>query len=91
MAGLTRDTTNAYSYLYTNRDYWSMTPWYFYSSEGCVLFHATENGYLSNGNVMTEYRTDASLGVRPVINLTPNTNFISGNGEATTPFVVEGT
>ena len=41
MAGLTGNTKNISSYLYTNKDYWSMTSWCFNNFEGCILFHVT--------------------------------------------------
>ncbi len=78
------NSTNTNTYLYTSSHYWTMTPYFFYS--GYVrLYMVHSNGWLDNN------RADSTRGVRPVINLKADTVFVSGNGEASTPLVVEGT
>ncbi len=74
---------NTASYLYIYDSYWTMTPNEFWLSKAKMFF-------VSNGHLKM-YETYQQMNVRPVINLKADTIFISGNGEASTPFVVEGT
>lgn len=71
---------NTNSYLYTGDAYWTMSPYYCPSTN---VFYV--DSYLSRNGV------DGKFGIRPVINLKADTTFVSGNGEATTPFVVQDT
>ncbi len=83
LTGITRNTPNTGSYLYTGQNYWTMSPYIF--NGGCAdVFHVGYNGYLSGGNGVY-----VAFGVRPVINL-KSTIAISGSGTTTDPFKVVG-
>jgi len=66
-------------YLYTNRIYWTMSP---YRYPYAVMFTVDSNGHISNNNV-----NYTAAGLRPVINLRADTNF-TGDGSESNPFVV---
>ena len=75
------DSYNMDYYLYTGENYWTMTPNRYneYLEEAyvfCVLVRG-QLGYVYG-----------SWGVRPVINLKVDTQFSSGDGTATNPYVV---
>ena len=76
---------NTNFYLYTGHDYWTMTPFAFYSFTGYSYdFILTATGFINNGYPFSE-----SVGVRPVINLKANT-MISGTGTMNDPYKVVG-
>ena len=68
-------------YLYTGNTYWTMSPEDFYGSTASVRYV-----YLT-GNLLNNYYIHTSGGVRPVINLKPN-SLTSGDGSASNPFLV---
>lgn len=76
------NSSNTSNYLYTGQTYWTMSPFGFYSTGRALVFSVSSSGYLGNGSV------DNADGVRPVINLKANTAISSGNGQATSPFVI---
>ena len=67
-----KDENNISYYLYNGHDYWTMSP-FWWSSTNAQVFLVTSDGFL-NGH----YRLNSTLGVRPVINLNANIN-LSGN------------
>ncbi len=69
-------------YLYTNKYYWTMSPFYFNNGYAYV-FSVSDFG---NFNINTAGGTS---GVRPVINLRADTTFSGGNGLVGSPFVVK--
>ena len=72
------------SYLNTGRDYWTMSPYSFYSTNnGASVFNVHSNGYL--GDHIGYY----AYGVRPVINIKADAQ-ITGSGTSTDPFKVVG-
>ena len=73
-------TANQSYYLYNNQYYWTMSPFYFNSSNAYV-FIVNSNGYLGSNYVNNAW------GVRPVINLKADIKFI-GEGTADSPFEV---
>jgi len=73
-------TNNSTYYLYTNQNYWTMSP-YSWDSYAYV-FRVGSGGYLSSANV-----GHTSVGLRPVINLKADTK-LTGSGSETDPFVV---
>ena len=82
-AGGVYERDNTSYYLYTNQDYWTMSPSLFFSRLARVLI-VYSTGYL-NGN----YRVNSTtIGVHPVINLRADVQFSEGNGTSETPFVV---
>ena len=77
----------AYPFLYTNKQYWTMSP---FSTVGTYF----SPSLFAGSSLISTPRTDSknSIGVRPVINLKSNTQFEQGGtGEADSPYVVSGT
>ncbi len=79
-AGGVWDTSNSSYYLYTNQNYWIMSP-STYNGSYTHVFIVRSNGYLSNERVSNTW------GVRPVINLSADV-VLSGAGTASDPFQV---
>ena len=69
-------------YLYTGQAYWTMSP-FFYTSSQAAVFIVQSNGLIFYWNVL------ATLGIRPVINLRADVS-LSGTGTTSDPYVVEG-
>ncbi len=82
--GKTNNGVAAY-YLYTNKYYWTMSPWSMASDDGANVFSVYDNGNIGiDGDVSNSY-----IGVRPVINLKANTTFApEGKGTTSNPYVV---
>ena len=76
LAGGYSSNNNKY-YLYTGNDYWTITP---SSTGGTVLLK--DDGRTSSATV------NGSYGIRPVINLKPN-SLKSGDGSVLNPYLVE--
>ena len=71
-----KETTNNYSYyLYTGNIYWTISPYYVGSMGDSYMFNIYTDGGL-NINTLNS----ATIGVRPVINLSADTTIKSGNG-----------
>ena len=82
-AGGVNGSTNQSYYLYTNQDYWTMSPMYCYEWLAHV-FNVNSNGNLGYNWVPPAY------GIRPVINFKADVTISSGNGTTTDPYQVEG-
>ena len=82
-AGIPWTGTNTNTYLYTNTNYWTMSPSYFGGSYARVFF-VNSSGHLDDYNV-----SNTAPGVRPVINL-KSTIAITGSGTTSDPFKVVG-
>ena len=80
-AGGVNATNNQSYYLYTNSNYWTMSP-YWYGNSYARVFLVWAAGRL------TFYNVSNGHGVRPVVNLKADTQFSEGNGTSKTPFVV---
>ena len=74
-------TDNINYYLYTNQYYWTMSPFILNSSGFVSAFSVWDDGKLHSGYV-NDFR-----GVRPVINLKPDTVFV-GSGFSSDPYIV---
>ena len=75
--------SNNYYYLYNNTNFWTMSPRGFTNPYSCVwIGFMTGEIYIAHVNYDTSY-------LRPVINLTVNTQISDGNGTKENPFVVE--
>ena len=77
--------SNRLYYLYTGQDYWTMTPSFihiYYAISIAWYMHSSGMLYPSNSVSVTH-------GIRPVINLKPNTEITSGNGTASSPYVIK--
>ena len=68
-------------YLYTNMTYWTISSRHF-DSNGAGVFAMSYDGGLNYGRVTDKY------GVRPVINLKADIQFISGDGTASNPYII---
>ena len=80
MAGLAWISGNSSNYLYTNQNYWTMSPSdYPYAG----VFYVWSIGQLDLASV------DNTLGVRPVVNLKSSVQ-ITGSGTSTDPYIVVG-
>ena len=88
LAGGFYGTVNQSYYLYTNENYWTMSPSYFGS--GAFVFPMQNNGYFDH-NTYVIYK----FGVRPVINLKSTTTFktehdnLGDPGTVNNPYVVD--
>ncbi len=80
--GLGSTINNGY-YLYTNQDYWTLSPDYYSSGNGAGILSVGSSGGLAYGAVVIH----PDNGVRPVINLKADTTF-TGEGTSTNPYVV---
>ena len=75
---------NSNYYLYNGKDYWTLSPSYFYSirSIACVW------NVVSSGGLHPWYYVTGFAGVRPVINLKADTLITKGDGTALNPFKI---
>ena len=78
-AGGVNGRSNTSYYLYTGQTYWTMSPRSFDNS-GAYMFHA--------GSGISDTTVNSAYGVRPVINLKADTQFSSGDGTSSNPYVV---
>ena len=85
LTGLTCDDANTESYLYTGRNYWTMSPSYNEENYGPYMFGI----YTHTSSLYAHLRVENSLGIRPVINLSANVS-LTGEGTSTNPFKVVG-
>ena len=81
-AGGVYNAVNQNYYLYNSRNYWTMSPYYFYVAHtGSYIFNVSSDGSLNNHSAYN------MRGIRPVINLKVDTLF-SGSGTVSDPYVV---
>ena len=81
LAGGKWNTNNSSYYLYTNKDWWALSPGYFYNN-GVSGLDIDQYGNLSGGVI------NAWDEVRPSVSLVPNAKFTSGNGSMEKPYEV---
>ena len=82
--GITSSSYNNNYYLYSNQNYWTMSPCYFFTNGYASMFIISTSGTLSGF-----YSSSSLVGIRPVINLDANVT-LSGSGTSTDPYIVEG-
>jgi len=78
---------NSAYYLYTNQNWWTISPYNFYSTYNVTIaneYSASSSGVLFNYPTYNGYG-----GVRPAVSLKAGTKFSGGTGIATDPYVVE--
>ena len=81
-AGGKYSTSNSSFYLYTGKDYWALSPYYFYSPNA-FEFHFVSDGGLDYTGASN------SVGVRPSVSLQPGIVMTGGGtGTAADPFVI---
>ena len=78
------NANNKSYYLYNGQNYWTMSPYNWYSiSASAAVFYVNSDGILSGPLVSNSY------GLRPVINLKADTLFATGGtGTQSNPYVV---
>ena len=76
--------TNQSYYLYTGKNYYTMSPYWFNNTNEAVMFTIYIGGGIGWG-----YTSESNFwGVRPVINLKADVTISSGNGTASNPYVI---
>ena len=80
-AGGVYGSNNTSYYLYTNQNYWTMSPYFTNSSGYAYVFGVNSNGHPGSWIV------DGTDGVRPVINLKADVS-ITGSGTSGSPYTV---
>ncbi|MEG2458156.1 MAG: hypothetical protein RSB41_04635, partial [Bacilli bacterium] len=80
-AGGKGGTANSTFYLYTNQNYWTLSPGNFRGFSSVFYLHS--GGFLSHDGVRS------SFGVRPAVSLQSNSGWKSGNGTASSPYEVK--
>ena len=83
LAGSVYDIMNSKNYLYNEYYYWTLSPSFFYS-----LYASASIWDLSRSGAIDNDHTTTGRGVRPVINLKSNIEFISGSGTESDPYLV---
>lgn len=80
-----KNDINTLYYLNVGTDYWTMSPYNWYSNaRACVFYVDSRNGYLNWASVNSTY------GLRPVINLKADVAINSGSdGTASNPYIVQ--
>ena len=88
LTGITYNTSNTGSYLYTGQSYWTMSPsWYNFGN--AYVFRVDSSGAIGSGLLNGSLSVNTSYGVRPVINLCSDVS-ITGTGTVDDPFKVVG-
>ena len=82
------DETLSNFYLYTARDYWTMTPRRSYENDGAFRVMGI---YVDSKGHTADRMVSVMFGIRPVINLKAGTKFKSGNGTYNNVYKVSGT
>ena len=67
------NNSSSHNWMYLNDIWWTMSPYSYGNSYGVWTVH-------SNGDFDNNYRAYNSLGVRPVVTLSPDVQIISGDG-----------
>ena len=70
-------------YLYTNKTMWTMTPGA-YTGSTAYEFHAN-----SSSNLDGLITSNSSVGLRPVVSLSPTTTITQGDGTNLNPYIIE--
>ena len=81
-AGGYNGQSNSDYYLCNNTYFWTMSPSGFSGSDSHV-WHVSDTGYIYN------YYVNTADTIRPVLNLTPDTQILEGNGTKDNPFTFE--
>ena len=83
LTGITWNNANTGSYLYTGQNYWTMSPYYFFSPVDWAGVFFVD----SSGNLNISLVTVTTSGVRPVINIRSDVA-ITGSGTTTDPYKI---
>jgi len=82
-AGANTNYNNTDYYLYTDYNYWTMTPSSYKQGVGRYA-----SIYVVYNNFVDDYNTANTFGVRPVINLNSGVTVSSGDGTANSPYII---
>ncbi len=82
-AGGLHSKINSKYWLYTNQEYWTMSPYMFEAS-----YHESRVFTVYSDGTLIYKSIDSKIGLRPVINLKADTEF-TGTGISTDPYVVK--
>ena len=84
LAGGKSGSANSNYYLYNGKNFWTLSPSYFYSSNSnAFVWYVISSGSLFPWPLVTSFN-----GVRPVINLKQNVTIAKGDGSALNPFSI---
>ena len=83
MAGGVYGQENKTFYLYSNQNYWSMSPRYYYGYDA-----GANEFYINSAGNLKDSRVDNSYGVRPVVSLSSKAK-LSGSGTYDDVYIVE--
>ena len=84
LAGGKSGSANSNYYLYNGKNFWTLSPSYFYSSNSNdFVWYVISSGSLFPWPLVTSFN-----GVRPVINLKQNVTIAKGDGSALNPFSI---
>lgn len=75
-----------YGILGTDQYYWTMSP-SLYSNSSSYIYTMSSDAELLLDNLAVTFKT-IPIGVRPVISLKPEVSYITGNGSAERPYVI---
>ena len=89
--------SNSYNdtYLYKSIDYWTMTPAQYEHNWGArgLVFSSSSGvrgwGVTGDEAAVGSYNPYRSVRIRPVVSLTPGTEYISGDGSKTHPYIID--
>lgn len=86
LAGITTSSTDTNNYLYTTKQYWTMTPKVFKLSSGSYSNRLWRVGDSSPS--FDEAKSDSSKYIRPVVTLNNTVILDSGTGSLSDPYIV---
>lgn len=75
-------TPNNLYYLYSNYDYWTITPYMYVGAEASQFY------VKKDGDVGNTYGAQSQYNIRPVINLKSDVEYVSGDGTKNTPYQI---
>ncbi len=84
MAGGFAGTVGTNYWLYTNQSYWTMSPRRYNVTDKYAVVLIVN----ANGSLLDAYAGNATMRVRPVVNLNADIEISGGNGKSSNPFVV---
>ena len=82
-AGMNSSIKNKLSYLYSDSDYWTMSPFYY------IKDYASVSRFMSDGIIWNYRDVTGKIGVRPVINLKSDGEISGGIGSINDPYIVK--
>ncbi len=81
LAGGLYNTSNSSYYLYTNEEWWALSP-------SSFSYHMAHGFNVYSDGKLDDFNVTNALGVRPTLSLFPGTKITSGDGTMERPFIV---